>query len=123
MSMRWRFDCKSDRILSSFCSSDAIEWLPLLQCGFTNVIFDHRFTWNTPCFQNTRYFSQIKYAFGHYARMSEEKIKTVPVSIRVLPAVRDELLRIAKEERRTLSQTVNFMIEAELVRRAKKPKK
>ena len=40
--------------------------------------------------------------------------KTVTVSIRVSPERRNELQRIAKTERRTVSQIVNFMIEESL---------
>jgi hypothetical protein len=65
-------------------------------------------------------FLEYQVCFGHIARMSEEKSKTVPVSIRVLPEVRDELLRIAKAEERTLSQIVAMMIDAELGRRPRK---
>jgi predicted DNA-binding protein len=37
--------------------------------------------------------------------------KTVTVSIRVSPEMRDELKRVAKAQRRTVSQIVMFMVE------------
>jgi len=46
--------------------------------------------------------------------------KTVTVSIRVPPSIRDKLNQLAKAERRTVSQIVNFMIEEGLERRKAK---
>jgi predicted transcriptional regulator len=45
--------------------------------------------------------------------------KTVNVGARVSPEIRDELSRIAKAERRTISQLVSFAIEEWLERRRK----
>jgi len=46
--------------------------------------------------------------------------KTVSVGVRVTPETRDELIAIARAERRTVSQIVAFMIEEALERRAKR---
>jgi predicted transcriptional regulator len=43
--------------------------------------------------------------------------KTVTIGVRVSPEVRDELTRIAKAERRTVSQLAAFAIEEWLERR------
>jgi predicted transcriptional regulator len=48
-----------------------------------------------------------------------EKDKTVGVGVRLRPAVKDELVRIAQEERRTVSQTAAIAIEDWLDRRKK----
>lgn len=45
--------------------------------------------------------------------------KTVTIGVRVSEDIKDALAKIAKEERRTLSQVAAFMIEAGLEQRAK----
>ena len=57
---------------------------------------------------------------GMFPNMPGPEGKTVTVSIRVPPSIRDKLNQLAKAERRTVSQIVNFMIEEGLERRKAK---
>ncbi len=60
----------------------------------------------------------IKHTLYFLTGMTNEK--TVTVSIRVKPEIRDQLAQLAKAERRTISQIVNFMIEDGLAARLKR---